>query len=398
MSLTAAAAQRPLRVAVDVRCLAAEELRGFSRYTDELLHALRLRPSIELLGVSDRPLSRDVGFPVELLPVGREWAVEQIGFARLARTLDAEVIFCPTNRGLPAVGLPSVLTLHDAVEWDPALVDAPTARSRVRFAYASTASLAGATRIITVSRHAARDIVDRLRIDRRRLHVVTEAPGRRFTEPATIASLETARRRYGLPERFVLYVGGFDPKKSVETLIRAWNLVPSDQRPMLILGGSRSSDSERLLDLAHQLGLAGSVRMIGYVDDDDLPALYSAAELFVFPAVAEGFGLPPIEAMSCGTPTIVADAGALPEVVGTAALRFPARDHVALADIATRLLQDPGERVRLGNVSSVHARSRDWHDVAVDTEEVLRLAAATSVSQRVAASVASLRSVGRWLR
>ena len=396
MSLAAEDPTTRLKVGVDVRCLVEPELRGFSRYTDELLHGFGQLDSVELVGLSDRPLPRELGFDVHVVEEGREWAVEQVGFPSAARRLEFDVLFCPTNRGLPAMGVPSVLTLHDAVEWDRRLVERPSGKSMVRFGYASTASLAGATRIITVSEHARGELERRLGLDPARIDVVTEAPGRRFLRPVPPSQLREIRDRYGLPPRYVLYVGGFDPKKSVDTLVRSWALVPAADRPALLLAGSRTADADATLRLADELGV--EVRLLGYIDDEDLPGLYRGAELFVFPAIAEGFGLPPLEAMACGTPSIVADAGALPEVVGAAALRFPARDHVALASLLRSLLADPGERTRLSNVARTHALAHDWVAVARETEAVLRRAAATSLGSRWLSGISSLRSVGKWMR
>ncbi len=387
-----------LRVLVDVRCLVDGDLRGFSRYTSELLRGLMTLRSVELVGVSDRPLDRDLGFDVAVVDGGREWRVEQLGFSRVASRVGADVLFCPTNRGLPATGAPSVLTLHDAVEWDADLVPRPTGRSRLRFGYSTAASLAGATRILTVSRHSAREIRSRLGIAADRIDVVLEAAGHSFRRTHTTAELREARLRYGLPEEFALYVGGFDAKKSVETLFRAWRLIPADRRLPLVLGGRRGRDADALAAAVARLGVDDDVRFIGYVDDPLLPALYSTADLFVFPAVAEGFGLPPLEAMACGTATIVADAGALPEVVGSAAVRFAAGDASSLARVVARLTDDRAERDRLSAQGRAHALARSWVDVAHDTVAVLRRAAGTSRVRRAAGGVGSLTRVHRWLR
>jgi glycosyltransferase involved in cell wall biosynthesis len=203
------------------------------------------------------------------------------------------------------------------------------------------------------------------------------------------------RERLGLPEGAVLYVSGFDAKKDVPTLVRAVAELGPDGPPLVLAGATRGADPVRAL--VGSLGLGDRVTFTGFVDDLLLPALYRTAGCFVFPALAEGFGLPVVEAMASGLPVVVADAGALPEVVGPAGLRFPAGDHVAAASAIRRAL-DPAERPALVAAARRRAEELTWERAAERTEAVLRDAAATSPSRRTARSVSSLRALPRWVR
>jgi len=393
----------PLRVVCDARCLADVSVRGYARYTIELLAALRERDEVELVLATDVPLDLPndlTGLEIRTVGAGREWQREQRGLPKLVEDAGADVLLAPANRGLPLLGGPSVLTLHDAVEWDDEFVAAPRGRDRVRFGYASVASMLAATRIISVSSHAARELHDKLGLTADRVTVISEAPGRHFLEPTPEDEREKLRSSFDLPDRFMLYLGGFDPKKSVDTLVRAWASRESRDVPQLVLAGKMAGgEANALIEIAQQAG-ADTSRMsfLGYVPDDVVRALYAEAELFVFPAVAEGFGLPAVEAMACGTPTVVADAASLPEATRGGALRFPAKDSAALGLIIDRLFSDRRALTRLGDTGRAAVSTRTWDDVAAETERVLRDAANASLASRLVRSARSVRHVHRWVR
>ena len=393
----------PLRVAVDVRCLASGELRGFARYTAELLAGFESITDVELVPVSDEPMTlpADVlgGAVVHHPQPDREWRREQVGLPQLCRELGVDVLFGPANRGLPAVGPPSVLTLHDAVEWDPELVDAPTGRSRFRFGYASVASILGAAEIITVSHHAAAELERVLGVGPDRVTVVSEAPGRAFATPPDAVARAAMRRDLDLAGSYLLYVGGFDPKKSVDTLVSAWARLDPATTPPLVLGGRLGDEADRFADLVRSIGGEPSrLRCIGFVPDELLPALYAEAELFVFPAIAEGYGLPAVEAMAVGTATIVAGEASLPEATLGVAPSVPGRDVAALAAAIRRLLDDDSERRRLAAAGRAAVTGRSWVDVAADTAVVLARAAGRDRRDRLAASAQRARHVRKWVR
>ncbi|MCP4960990.1 MAG: glycosyltransferase family 4 protein [Actinomycetia bacterium] len=391
-----------IRVAVDVRCLASEQLRGFARYTAELLNAMERSERLDLVLVSDRPMQMPSGTPdmsVHAPDRDSEWKREQVGLRALVKRLGADLLFSPANRGLPLFGIPSVLTLHDAVEWDRSLVERPAGRSLARFVYANVASLLGATRIITVSQHSADYLEASLGLGGDRVVVVSEAPGEAFVIPPDAVMRARVRRDLDLEFRYLLYVGGFDDKKSVDTLVLAWARLDPSRTPRLVLGGSVGAEAEYLLDLVTSVGGDRErLRFLGYVDDELLPALLAEAELFVFPALAEGFGLPPVEAMAVGTTTIVADAGALPEATRGAAPRFEPRDVSGLSALISRLVADPVERERLAGMGREAIIGRSWDAVARETAEVFADAATAGAIERIGNSARVVHQIPRWVR
>ena len=165
----------------------------------------------------------------------------------------------------------------------------------------------------------------------------------RFFEPLTRTTIESARGKYRLPEHFILTIGASEPRKNVATLVKAHRELPEQLRqrfPLLIAGKKWHGRDVELADDPH-------VRLLGFVDDEDLPALYHAADLFVFPSRYEGFGMPVLEAMSSGTPVVTTTATSIPEVAGDAAVLVDPDDIQGFTESMRRLLADAAERERL---------------------------------------------------
>src|SRR5262249_14423212 len=172
----------------------------------------------------------------------------------------------------------------------------------------------------------------------------------------------------GLPSEYVLYVGARKRHKNLELLVRAWCTLRPNQRPTLVLSGPRWAPDDALARLACDLRIEAAIRFAGdLADDGDLARLYSGAMLLVQPSLAEGFGLPPLEAMACGTPVLSSDAGSLPEVLGDAAAYLPPKDPSAWASTVLELM---GDRERLRGMSEqgiARAAQFTWERTAAET-------------------------------
>ena len=234
-------------------------------------------------------------------------------------------------------------------------------------------SLRRAERVITISEDARRDVIELCGVAPERVTAILLAADARFA-PAGAADVEAFRRRQGLPERFVLYQGTLQPRKNVETLVRAYALLRSQGNDdhILVLAGPRGWQHEPIFDLIRQLGLEGAVMFPGFVPDDDLPLWYSSATVFAFPSRYEGFGLPLLEAMACGTPVVSSNASSLPEVVGDAGLLVDPSDAEGLSGSLRRLLDDEALRSSLSAAGRARAQTFSWRRTASETVQVYR--------------------------
>jgi glycosyltransferase involved in cell wall biosynthesis len=188
-------------------------------------------------------------------------------------------------------------------------------------------------------------------------------------DPARVAAHRAAR---GLPERLILFLGTLEPRKNVLTLLEAFSLLC--RRPgfahTLVIAGGKGWYYQEIETAVERLGLRERVIFAGFVPQEELPLWYNAADLFVYPSLYEGFGLPPLEAMACGTPVITSNTSALPEVVADAGLMVDPLDAAALAEAMAALLDDPEARRALRAAGLRQAASFSWRETAQRTATV----------------------------
>jgi alpha-1,3-rhamnosyl/mannosyltransferase len=274
-------------------------------------------------------------------------------------------------------GCPSVVTIHDLIPWRyPDDYSAPT-----RLVIALTLRLAArrAGQVITASQASARDLRARLGLAERRLTVVPYAPDPIF-QPQTAAAIEAVRARYQLPPDYVLYLGSNKPHKNLPRLVRAYaQLAAAGAQVPLIIAGHWDERYPQAKEAAQALGAA--VRFLGPVPQGDMPALYSGAMIFVFPSLYEGYGLPPQEAMACGTPVVCSNTPPLLEVTGDAAWLFDPLDEAAMAAALAQALGDEAKRRELSRRGLEQARLFTWARTAEQTLAVYRAALGASPEQ-----------------
>lgn len=315
------------------------------------------------------------------IPVGLPWT-------SLREHLD---LLHVTYNAPPLSPCPTVVTIHDiAFERYPQFF---SPRDRLILKTLVPLSARRAARVITVSQHAKAEIVARYGLSPDKVAVTYEAAGPQFQPVTDPAALEAVRRKYALGDGpFVLALGNLQPRKNIGRLVAAFAKVVNGQRStvnrepspktdhgsqftvhssLVIAGKAQWRESEIYRSVA-EAGLQDCVVFPGYVDDADLPALYSAATLFVYPSLYEGFGLPPLEAMACGTPVLCSNAASLPEVVGDAALSFDPQDTEALAQALADGLVNAGLRVELRERGLCRAAQFSWTRCAVETLAVYR--------------------------
>lgn len=175
--------------------------------------------------------------------------------------------------------------------------------------------------VFAISESTARDVAATLRIAPEKIHVIAPGTDRGVFRPLDADAVRAFRAAKGLPERFWLFIGTLEPRKNLPMLLEAYAALPEAKRLPLILGGGKGWDYDPIFDAVERHRLGGWVAFPGFIPPDDLPFWYNGAEAFVYPSVFEGFGLPVLEAMACGTPVIVSEASSLPEVAGDAGMR-----------------------------------------------------------------------------
>ncbi len=302
--------------------------------------------------------------PLSPFSLRQQWAVP-----RLLARLEADLYHSPYYLMPYRPGMLTVLTVYDLI---PLLFPRQaTLQARLFFRWATALALRAARHVIAVSEATRRDVLRYFHVPPDRVSVIPAAADPAFCSRPP-AEMEALRRRYSLPECFVLYVGSNKPHKNLTRLVEAWAQVAEHgiRNPLLIAGpwDPRYPEPRRR---AEQLGLE-NIRWLGPVPEADLPALYSAATLFVFPSLYEGFGLPVLEAMACGAPVVCSNTSSLPEVAGDAALRVDPTDVRALAAAITELLTSPARRVEMKERGLQQAARFSWRHTAVLTLKVYR--------------------------
>jgi anaerobic magnesium-protoporphyrin IX monomethyl ester cyclase len=306
------------------------------------------------------------------------------------RTVGADVAHF-TNGVMPfASRVPSVVTIHDMSltlypRYHPlrrVLLHRPLVDLTARRASA----------IITHSNASKQDIVRLYGLDPARVHVVHLAPAPEFVPISDTSALSEVRRRYGLPDRFILYVGTIEPRKNLPRLLDAFadRYRSGDLTCHLVCAGPYGWRSRDVARRVASLDVASAVHFLGYVPFADLPALYNLSSLFVFPSLYEGFGLPVVEAMACGVAVLIGRSASLVEITGDAVESVDPLDTHALGRALATLTNDDARRKDLAARGLVQARQFSWERAAKETLRVYRAAvAAQTVERPLHASVAS---------
>lgn len=260
---------------------------------------------------------------------------------------------------------PTVVTIYDLSFIHHPGVLSPARRLYLRLFTGLTCRRA--RRVIAISRSTARDVSATLGVDPARVDVA--APGCDFERfrPLPPAEVAAFRAQKGLPDRFWLYLGTLEPRKNLPTLLEAYADLPD--RPPLLLGGGKGWQYEAIFATIERRNLGGDVRWLGYLPADELPLWYNSAEAFVYPSIYEGFGLPVLEAMACGTPVIISDSSSLPEVAGGAGLCVPPYDRSAWRAALTQALHDADWRADACARGLIDARQFTWQATARHTME-----------------------------
>ena len=260
---------------------------------------------------------------------------------------------------------PSVVTVYDLSFVHYPQVLSPARRWYLRLF--TGLSCRRARRVIAISHSTARDVHETLGIPAERIDVAACGYDAEAYRPLPRAEVDAFRQAKNLPERFWLFVGTLEPRKNLVTLLDAYARLPRAERLPLILGGGHGWLYDDIFERIRRHGLGDEVHLPGFIPAEELPLWYNSASTFVFPSVFEGFGLPVLEAMACGTPVIVSDASSLPEVAGSAGMCLPPHDIDAWAGGLRRAVHDDAWREQAAARGIEEARRYTWTETARQT-------------------------------
>lgn len=315
-------------------------------------------------------LKRSV-LPTESPPVRILWEQTAGALAGLADRLD--LFHAPVNVSPIVSTAPAVVTVHDlAFERYPEHYPPPRRQYLSRMTQLSVRT---ARRVIAVSEATRDDLVQIYGLERDRIRVVPNGVDERM-QRAGDEQIAEFRTTYDLPERFLLFVGTLQPRKNLEGLIRAMGLLRRQIDWPLIVGGGQGWMYDTIQREALQQNVVDRVRFVGYLPAEELPLWYSAASIVVVPSFYEGFGLPALEAMACGTPVVAANTSSLPEVVGDAGILVDPRRPQKIAAGILELAGDDARREELGVRARERAIQYCWRRTARETYAVYRTALA----------------------
>ena len=354
---------------------------GIGRYSRELVRALAVlpdEPGLTLLaaggvGSLTRPSGvrqltmRGCGLLPGLVTLGN------VAVPRVARRLRLDIVHDPTGVTPFLFGAgeaKTVVTVHDVFAWS--CPGNSTLLDTLIYRYWLPGILPRVDAVITDSQASKADIVRYLKVNPAKITVIPLAADAAYRP---VGEREVARvcEAYGLPEGYLLYVGSVTRRKNLCHLLQGYAQLKEIglRHPLVVVGASgwRSTEVARTVEA---LDLKDTVVFTGYVPDADLPALYTGAELFVFPSLYEGFGLPPLEAMACGTPVITSNVSSLPEVVGDAALTVDPYDVEVIAEAMRQILTDADLREGMRQRGLERAKQFSWERTARETVDVYR--------------------------
>jgi len=356
---------------------AVHHIAGLGRYTQELMAALLdIDSENEYVAFYNRPSAALVDPPLDRLPHlttnldTKPWRMSALvaHFARISqdRMFPGIDLFHATDHLLPRLTrAKSVFTLHDLVFRFYPQTHKPL--NRWFLTLMMPRFLKGADAVIAVSESTKRDAIRIYGIDEAKTTVIYEgvSPHFRRASPQAVAAV---RQKYGLPDEFILSVGTIEPRKNLTSLVEAYHALRNERSPLgLVIVGKKGWLYSGFFTRMHELGLDNKVIFPGFVPDEDLPALYSAAALFVFPSLYEGFGLPVLEALACGAPVITSNASSLPEVAGEAALLVDPNSLEALVRAAREVLSKGRLREDLQAKGPRQAAKFNWQRAAQET-------------------------------
>jgi glycosyltransferase involved in cell wall biosynthesis len=356
-----------IKIGFNARVLKSPDMRGWTRYTVNLLEQLRKLP-VELFlyhkeALNPQLCARLAADNVHFIqsPPSSYFFWEQVWFAQRCAQDKVDLVHCPIHFGLPYLpACPKVLTLHDAIvgsdsgiaSWVPRIYQAIARKS--------------ADRIISVSEFSKAQLASEFNISREKISVVSEGAEAIFSQPASPSMLQTARDELNLKRPFLFYAGGWDTRKNLIFLIECFRELGGGQADLLLVGGNPAE----ILQIRSIFPEMKSLVLAGKVSDRTLSCLYHSARGFVYPSLLEGFGLQVVEAFSAGCPVIGSSTSSLGEVIANSAATFHPTNKSECMGRMRQLIEDDAYRQSLIEHGAREIKKHSWERAAQETFEI----------------------------
>ncbi len=352
-----------MKIAIDAQTTLGQKT-GFGFYVENLVKALaKVDPKNEYVLI--RPQTeKDFSTPQRLW-----W--DQVVFPNRAKKSDVDLLHQPCFSAPVFYNGKIVVTCHDLISvFFPE--NLPLA-SRLFYSRWMPFSYQKASMIIADSEHTKKDLMSLLKIPESKIRVIHLAVSSNFRPIKSPRILNRIKKKYQTGKKYFLHVGTLEPRKNLEFLVKIFALaIRENIEENLVIAGKKGWYYNDLFELVKKLNLSKRVIFTGYFEEKDLPALYSGATALLFPSLYEGFGLPPLEAMACGTPVIVSSTSSIPEVVGRAGILLPPKDEKLWVKNILKIIQDKGLTKTLKALGPIEAGKFSWEETAEKTIEVYK--------------------------
>jgi len=361
-----------MKIAIDCHTLEIEHWAGKEQYLSSILRELnKIDKENDYILYFRRKVFDDSK------PFGN-WKIKNINlptpFWQLAVIIDliisgADWLIVPCTYLLPFLNIfvSSIVVVHDLTTFLPATRKTHKLMTRFKEKLLLRGALFNAKKIIAVSENTKKDLINFFKTDSHKIFVIGEAAQSRFKPVARDAAMKEKLAKYKVPGDFILFVGTLEPRKNIVTLINAYkSLIAAGgyDRYKLVLVGQTGWYYQEIFNRVKELNLEDKVIFTGYISDDEVPYLLSVAHCFVYPSIYEGFGLPPLEAMSCGCPVITSKLSSLPEVVGDAAILINPNSKEEIYLAIKKILSDDNFRKDLIKKGLERSKLFSWENAA----------------------------------
>lgn len=297
---------------------------------------------------------------------------EQMWLPKQAKADHLDILHCTSNTAPVSISVPLLVTLHDVIYLEKNPLFAPGYTPYQRFGnlyrrFVVKYAIPMANRVLTVSNYEVQNVLKFLPQIKNRLFVLYNGVGAHFRKITDPSELEQVRKKYHLPEKFIMFLGNTDPKKNTENTLKAYAILSKKTafQYKLLLGDLDQQFVKNILDRNGLPEIFEHIHFTGYIRNTDLPAIITQAEAFLYPSLRESFGIPIIESMACGTPVITSNVTSMPEVAGDSAILVNPEKPEEIADAVLRILNDPSLRTQCINKGIERAKAFNWENSAV---------------------------------